>query len=431
MIEILRKNVEREIEILREISIFSKRLETASPAERRMLLEGLNSLRRGMIEANNSIPKLLNQIETPELKKEKKEVVEITPLKEKKATIAKNVMPQIREKSKILEELEISEGILRKIKKKSLREEKVEEFKKARGYLKLANRFFLDSSNKLIKKGYFSSLPSELRKSNLDILFEAYVSMMLLSVFISFFVSIFIAIFFLVFDVNFGWPIIEFYGGSMATRLLEVVFLPLIIPLIVFFALYYYPSAEKNSISARIDEELPFAVIHMSSISGSGIAPTEIFKIIALSKEYPFLRKEIRKILNQINIYGYDLVTALNNVSKSTSNPRLAELFAGLSTTINSGGDLSEFFEKRAESLLLNYKLEKEKSIKIAETSMDIYISVVIAAPMILMLMLVMISVSGIQVGFTPYELTLMTIGGVALINIVFLAYLQTKRTLY
>jgi len=47
------------------------------------------------------------------------------------------------------------------------------------------------------------------------------------------------------------------------------------------------------------------------------------------------------------------------------------------------------------------------------------------------MLMLVMISISGIQIGFTPYELTFMTIGGVALINVVFLTYLQTKRTIY
>jgi len=29
----------------------------------------------------------------------------------------------------------------------------------------------------------------------------------------------------------------------------------------------------------------------MRAISGSGIAPAEIFKIIGLSKEYPYLRK--------------------------------------------------------------------------------------------------------------------------------------------
>ena len=125
------------------------------------------------------------------------------------------------------------------------------------------------------------------------------------------------------------------------------------------------------------------------------------------------------------------MVTALNNVSKSTSSPKLAELFTGLSTTISSGGSLSDFFQKRADTMLTDYRLEKEKSIKAAETSMDIYISIVIAAPMILMLLLVMVSVSGIQIGFTPNELTLMTVGGVIFVNFLFLGYLQTKRGLY
>jgi flagellar protein FlaJ len=133
--------------------------------------------------------------------------------------------------------------------------------------------------------------------------------------------------------------------------------------------------------------------------------------------------------LNQINIYGYDLVTALNNVAKNTSSQKLAELLNGLSATINSGGSLSDFFQKRAETLLVGYKLDKEKFIKVAETFMDVYISVVIAAPMILMLMLVMISVSGIQTGFTPYQLTFITIGGVAIVNLGFLGFLQTKQT--
>jgi flagellar protein FlaJ len=274
----------------------------------------------------------------------------------------------------------------------------------------------LGSASNLIKKGYFTSLPNELKKANLDMLFESYVAMMLFSVFLSFFFGLILAAVLLISGA---------IGILIATSLLFA------IPIVVFIALYYYPGAEKSAISSRINGEIPFAVLHMNSISGSGIAPAEIFKIIALSKEYPYLRKELRKVLNQINIYGYDLVSALNNVSKTTSNQHLAELFAGISTTISSGGSLSSFFEKRAESLLNNYRLEKEKAIKIAETSMDIYISIVIAAPMILMLMLVMISVSGISIGFTPYQLTFLTIGGVALINIAFLGYLQTRRALY
>ena len=169
----------------------------------------------------------------------------------------------------------------------------------------------------------------------------------------------------------------------------------------------------------------------MSAISGSGIEPSEIFKIIGFSKEYPYLRREIRKVLNQINLYGYDLLTALTNVSKSSPSAKLSELFSGLATTIGSGGGLQNYFEKRAESLLIDYRLEREKYTKVAETFMDIYISVVIAAPMILMLLLVMMSITGFQSGFTPQQITLLIIGVIAIINTLFLVFLEAKQPTY
>ena len=132
-----------------------------------------------------------------------------------------------------------------------------------------------------------------------------------------------------------------------------------------------------------------------------------------------------------MNIYGYDLLTALNNVAQSTPSERLSELFIGLSTTIHSGGNLSDFFEKRSGTLLTSYRIDREKFTKIAETFMDIYISVVIASPMILILLLIMISVSGVQMGFSPNQMTIAIILLVSIINIVFLGVLQIKQPVY
>ncbi len=418
MIEEIKNSIDKEIEILREISMFARRMETATIGEKKILIESINSLRKEMKFVNDSIPGFIHaaapMAEKKVNKEEAKTIQKGTPAKTKSQEIA---ISKVDNRDDFLKELNITDRVLRKVRRdRAQKEEEIEEFKSARGYLRWSNKMFLGTAGRLIKKNYFGNLPVELKKSNLEILFEAYVAMMLFSAFLSFFAGIVISVLFLLIDFS-------------ISKILIAILIPFILPIVVFMALYFYPSTEKNSISKKIDEELPFAVIHMSSISGSGIEPTEIFKIIGLSKDYPYLKKEIRKVLNQINIYGYDLVTALNNVSKSTSNPKLAELFGGLSTTINSGGSLSDFFEKRAETLLINYKLEKEKSIKVAETFMDVYISVVIAAPMILMLMLVMISISGIETPFSTGQMTLMTIGGVALVNILFLGFLQTKST--
>ena len=411
MIDELKSGVDSEIEMLREIALFSKRMESATAQEKRLLSDSVASLSARIKQTNNFVPGMLNRIvlEAPKTKKPAGIKLKMPEAEMGKPAAGETITA--KEKETFMKELDINEELIKRLKgKKSTEIEISEGFKEARGYLKLSNRLFLKSAGKLIKKGYFGNFPIELKKANLDVLFETYTAMLLFSVAISFVISIIALLVLLIMGFT------------------RTFWIPLLIPVAVFAALYYYPALEKRTISKKIDEEIPFAVIHMSSISGSGLEPTEIFRIIGLSKEYPYLRKEIRKILNQINIYGYDLVTALNNVSKSTSNQKLAELLGGLSTTINSGGSLPEFFEKRAETLLAAYKLEKEKFIKIAETFMDIYISVVIAAPMILMLLLVMISISGIQTGFSPYELTVATIFGVALINIIFLGFLQAKQ---
>jgi flagellar protein FlaJ len=139
----------------------------------------------------------------------------------------------------------------------------------------------------------------------------------------------------------------------------------------------------------------------------------------------------LKKVLNQVNVYGFDLVNALKNSARTTSSQKMAELFNGLATTISGGGNLVDFLDKRTETLLFDYKLEREKSTKNAETFMDIYISIVIAAPMIMMLLLILMGVSNINIGITTDVLTILMIAGVFLINLVFIVVLHLKQPTY
>ena len=423
MIEELRRNIESQIEILRELSSYSKRIDLAtSDAEKKVIMDTVDSLSSAMKIVNNSIPSLLTDISSarrlPGTGDARSSGLENVRFKGSSGEISV-VLPK-KDRERFIKELSISDSLIKKIKRKEPidKKEEVQEFKAARGYVKISNRFFLDTADRFIAKGYFKPLALALNKANIEILFSAYVAVVLFSTLLALIFSSVVAVMIVVLD--FSIP-----------TLLKVIWLPLVIPAVTFFVVYYYPSTERSSLARKIEQELPFAVIHMSAISGSGIEPVELFKIITVSKEYPFLRKELRKVLNQINLYGYDLVTALNNVMKTSPSPRLSELFAGLSTTISSGGDLSEFFQKRAETLLVDYRLEREKYTKVAETFMDIYISVVIAAPMILMLLLIMVSISGFQIPFSPNEMTIMIILVIAVINMIFIGVLQIKQPNY
>lgn len=434
MIDELKNNVNTEIQMLREMASYINRIPFSSAVEERLLKQTIYSLKNSMHIINSAIPKLLNEITLAKrLPSKEPKKTELEKIGFQRVESKIDVILQQKDREKFLKELSISENLIRRLKKKEFEGEKEEyyEFKAARGYLKLSNKFFLKKAIELINKGWFKPLSREITRANIEVLFETYVAMMFFTAFISIFAGIFIFVFLMFFNVGFAFPFISFFSGNYLMRFAQTFWIPVVLPFLVFGFLYVYPSTEKKSIARRVEQELPFAVIHMSAISGSGIEPSEIFRIIGLSNEYKYLRVEIRKVLNQINLYGYDLVTALTNVSKSTSSQKLAELFSGLGTTINSGGSLQEFFEKRAETLLASYRLERERYTRVAETFMDIYISVVIAAPMILMLLFIMISVTNIAPQFSPELTTLIIIGIVALINILFLGFLNIKQPAY
>jgi flagellar protein FlaJ len=205
--------------------------------------------------------------------------------------------------------------------------------------------------------------------------------------------------------------------------------IPFVLSGFTFTAFYLYPASEASSVQKKISQELPFATIHMAAISGSNIEPVKILKIISMSKEYKNIGFEIKKIIAQVDIYGYDLVTSLKNVAQKISNKRLSELFSGIATNIGTGGELKSYLEKKADNFLLDYKLERQKYSDLAGTFMDIYISILIAAPLVLMMMFIVMNVAGLGLGgLSLTTLLFFSILVIILVNILFLIVLNFKQ---
>lgn len=430
MIEELVQNIETELAIAHEVSRFSMQKNQLPPEESSLVDQAIGSLQQRIKLINNSLIDLTKAIS---LAKPLGPTERVLPLERVTIPSAQEeLILRPADKNKYLEELSISDQLLKRLRKHAVIHEKTETFyRPSSGYAQLANRFFLPFSERLLQEKSFKDLNIDLRKSNINLLSTTYVSMMLLTTALACVLGVGLIFFLLFFSFSLDPFGIVVYEGGIISRLGLLAGAFLAPPLLVFVAMYLYPSSEAKSIARKIDSELPFVVIHMGSIAGSGIEPTQIFKIVGLSREYPTTRAEIRKLMNQINIYGYDLITALRNVARMTPSARLAELLNGLGTTIASGGDLETFFEKRAETLLLSYRLEREKFTKVAETFMDIYISLVIATPMILLLLLIMISIAKISIGLNINALTFLIIGAVAIVNVVFLWLLSLKQPAY
>jgi flagellar protein FlaJ len=405
----IRENIQKQKELARNIKT------TYEGPEAEKLIKTVKVL-------NSSIPEMIEDIPEFSISDYPKE-----NLKEK--GFEEDVQKPKEEKDDKFEQQkkEIAKKVLKRLRENKKETVKVKE-RKPSNYVKLANSFFSEISLKLSKGKSFQPIKQDLIHANISLLPVSYISITLLTTVLSFIFSFLIFLFLMFFNINIQTPFITLFNGDYLTRFVKVSWIFIVIPVITFLVMYLYPSTEKSSIQRKINQELPFVTIHMSAISGSMVEPSKIFSIIISTKEYPAISKEFTKVINEINIYGYDLVSALRKSSANTSSEKLSDLYNGLATTITSGGNLQRFFEKRAQSLLFDYRLEREKFTRTAETFMDIYISVVIAAPMILMLLLMMIKITGLGISLSTSLLTLIIILTVVVINIVFLTVLQLKQ---
>jgi Flp pilus assembly protein TadB len=416
----IKELVVKEKATAREVtSLLNSSKPNDSPQEKKMIDNQVGKLK---IILKNTNDELLKNLEALNIKNPLTKLT-IEPVKSKTHKISQGEINFIERREKITR---LEKDVIKRIREEKIKGEKKEE-KKSTEFRELAEKTCSNLAKSLIKKKIFTQLGADIVKSNLNYNLISYVSLILFSTVIAFGGAIVLFILLLFFNISPNLPIITLVE-NIGLRFLQIFWIPIIIPIGVFIFAYIYPMMEKKSIEGKIDAELPFAVIHMAAISGSMINPIKIFSIISSTREYPNLEKEFNKLLNEINVYGYDLVSALKELAINSPSQKLGELFNGLATTITSGGNMYDFFDKRAQTLLFDYKLDKEKRTKSAETFMDIYISIVIAAPMILMLLLMMMKISGLGISLSTSMITLLVVGGVSLINIFFLAFLQIKQ---
>jgi|GEM_PF-366354 len=455
-IEELETNIARERKILEEILALNKQLKQATTAQEKSFFEkAITSLLAQLKILNNSIPFILSRVAVKELR-ELPALPAPAPTAgavtagagagaagagaeartTKIATKDGFLTIQKEERARFLQELRISEEMLKKLKKKKKIVKEEEEkgiFAKPNKFVVIASKLFSRKAIDICERGGYRQLAISLKKANMPYLPSTYLSIIWFSTLLAFIFGLIISSLTSFFHIGMVvgklFPVFTPLGMTgLASRFAKNFALSLFLPILTFIFVYSWPATQAASIKGKIDNELPFAIIHMSAVAGSGIEPSKVLQIIATSKEYPVVSGEMRKVINQINIYGLDLVSALRSVAKVTSSEKLSGLLNGIATNIVGGGGLKEYLEKKAADMLLDYKLARKKYATIAETSMDMYIGILITAPLIFMVLLILMGTMGLTIGgFTFQTLSFLIVAIIVVLNIFFLIFLQIR----
>lgn len=188
-----------------------------------------------------------------------------------------------------------------------------------------------------------------------------------------------------------------------------------------------YPTLVVKKRSHQIKNELPFAIIHMATIAGSGAEPMALFRLLLNAGEYKGLESDIKRIVNYVNLFGYDISTALKSVASTTPSKEWKDVLTGITTTIESGGSLKSYLKSMADGTMNSYRLERKKYVETLATYSDIYTAILIAAPLLFIVTLAIINILGGTIGGVTVNVlaNIGTYGVIPLLNLGFIVFLN------
>jgi archaeal flagellar protein FlaJ len=132
----------------------------------------------------------------------------------------------------------------------------------------------------------------------------------------------------------------------------EVVRFPLLLfatplPLVTFFITLSTPKLSQANRSSALDNELPFLVGYMSILAGGGLSLIDTLRRVSELKVFPASSAEAKRILVEVDVFGKDPITAVDEASKYSPSKAFSELLAGYTTVLKTGGDYVNYLNLR------------------------------------------------------------------------------------
>ncbi|MDV0443144.1 type II secretion system F family protein [Methanorbis rubei] len=255
-----------------------------------------------------------------------------------------------------------------------------------------------------------------LRSAHITVPVDQYMMLTVLLTVLSALLMMMVGVLFFVFDISFN-PI------PFLPQWLVMLFAVVLAPAGVFAALYYYPQLEAQGRKTKIDMDLPYAITYMQALS-STITLYDIFRSVYDAADlYGEVSKECGLIVRDVELFGEDLLTAMENTISVTPSENFRELLNDLMLVYRSGGNLTNFFNAKSESYRELARQELEALLQFLEMIAEIYVTAFVAGPIAIIIMLVAQNLSGQSTlaGIMPLMYIGLPLGAIALIFILYI----------
>jgi flagellar protein FlaJ len=264
----------------------------------------------------------------------------------------------------------------------------------------------------------FKDLDVNLKKSGIKINFKAYVSTVILaSLLLSTALIVIVPLLlFFVLQMSLFSSLLFGFGLSLFAGALTVT------------AFYAYPNYRADSLKRDLEEEMPFTTGYMSILAGAGVSPDVIWRSLAQIDTSLAISDVARTVVRDVELFGFDALSALEATSQRTPSERFKELIEGFISVVYSGGNLVKYLTNRSQQYMKLKHIALKRFSDNLGVLAEFYVTLMVAGSLIFVVMLAVMSMLGNgMIGFLDSRLMLqlLTYIGLPLGSVVFLVILD------
>lgn len=264
----------------------------------------------------------------------------------------------------------------------------------------------------------FKDLNTNLQRSGLKVNFKAYVTLTVfctISLFLAILTAVPCLLFFLL-NVSLVPAILFGLGGSLLAIALTTI------------GFYGYPIYRADATKRQLEDELPFTTGYMAILTSAGVSPENIFNSLANLPVALAVSAQAKDVVRDVNLFGCDIISALEDASKRTPSTRFREMIEGFISMIHSGGSLASYLREKSSQYMKLKRIGLKKYADTLSMLSEFYVAVLLTGPLMLVIMLTVMAMLGnSSLGFLSPDLllSLLTYVGIPLGSVIFLIILD------
>jgi flagellar protein FlaJ len=156
-----------------------------------------------------------------------------------------------------------------------------------------------------------------------------------------------------------------------------------------------YPAYRADTVKRNLEDELPFTTGYMAILTSAGVSPEKVFYSLSNMTVPLAVSAESKDIVRDVNLFGSDIISALEEISKRTPSEKFREMIEGFISTIHSGGNMPAYLREKSRQYMRLKKLSLKKYSDTLSMLSEAYVALLLTGPLFLVIMLAVMAMLG------------------------------------